>query len=558
MAKKILTLTGIAILALSCTVQRDTAPEGAEAKDEANQSVVLSEALSPPPGPPRAQAVAKLSAMGYVRADAEMDRAFNTDSFNTEAYDHLDENAFLAVAGNPLSTFSIDVDTASYANLRRFLMQGQLPPGGAVRIEELVNYFSYDYPPPAGDAPFSADVEIAAAPWNPRHRLARIGLKGEVIADGDRPAGNLVFLLDVSGSMQSANKLPLVKTAMRMLTERLDGDDRVSIVVYAGAAGLVLPSTAADDRQTILSAIERLEAGGSTAGGAGIKLAYATAREGFISGGVNRVILCSDGDFNVGVTNQSDLVELIEREAADGIFLTVLGFGMGNYKDSTLEKLADHGNGNYGYIDSKLEARKMLVEQIGGTLITIAKDVKIQVEFNPRLVSAYRLIGYENRMLRAEEFNDDTKDAGEIGAGHTVTALYELVPAGQEIDLPGVDPLKYQRPAAGSHAADSNELFTLKLRYKEPDGRTSRLLEYPVPDRGGSLAGASDDFKFAASVAAFGMILRGSEHADGFSLTDAAALAEQGRGDDAAGYRAEFIDLVARARTIQGAVAEIH
>jgi len=552
--KKILSVAALACLALACASLREEAPAENETADEAKAVVVRK--YEPPPPPTLAlRERAKVQAVGSVAGVmAEQDAAYMRvdGEFNTESYDHFEENPFLAVSRNPLSTFSIDVDTASYANVRRFLEQGQLPPRGAVRIEELVNYFGYDYPPPTGEAPFSVDVEIGEAPWNPRHRLARIGLLGEVVPPDRRPPGNLVFLLDVSGSMQDPNKLPLVKSAMRMLADNLTSGDRVAIVVYAGAAGLVLPSTPADDRAAILEAIDNLETGGSTAGGEGIRLAYATAREGFVRGGVNRVILCTDGDFNVGTTDQSELVRLIENEAKDGIFLTVLGFGMGNYKDSTLEKLADHGNGNYGYIDGKLEARRMLVEQVGGTLVTIAKDVKIQVEFNPNLVSAYRLIGYENRMLRAEDFNDDAKDAGEIGAGHTVTALYELVPVGVDIDLPDVDPLKYQRPARASDAAAGSELFTLKLRYKEPDGDTSRLLEYPIEESGLSLAAASSDFKFAAAVAAFGMILRESEHAGAFTLADAGELAEAGRGADERGYRAQFLELLRRAEELKG------
>ena len=395
--------------------------------------------------------------------------------FNTEAYDRIEDNRFLEVSNNPLSTFSIDVDTASYANVRRFLQRGTLPPKDAVRIEEMLNYFSYDYPVPSGEGPFSASVEVAQAPWALEHRLVRIGLKGKEVAMKNRPSSNLVFLLDVSGSMQPSNKLPLLKKAMRLLVDRLGEKDRVAIVVYAGASGLVLPSTSADQKERILAALENLEAGGSTNGGSGIRLAYQTAVSHFISGGINRVILATDGDFNVGTTNQGDLTRLIEDNARSGVFLTVLGFGMGNYKDSTLEKLADMGNGNYAYIDNINEARKVLVDEINSTLITIAKDVKIQIEFNPLQVSAYRLIGYENRLLRQEDFNDDTKDAGEIGAGHTVTVFYEIVPAGRGLSIPGVDPLKYQTPMGTTEVAQSGELLTLKLRYKQPDGQTSRL-----------------------------------------------------------------------------------
>jgi len=471
---------------------------------------------------------------------------------NTESYDHIEENAFLAVARNPLSTFSIDVDTASYANVRRFLNDGQLPPAGAVRIEELINYFSYDYTDVAADgAPFGVEMEVGEAPWNRRHLLARIGIKGREIPQDERPAANLVFLLDVSGSMQPPNKLPLLKRAMRMLTETLNGGDRVSIVVYAGAAGLVLPPTYADDRQAILDAFDRLEAGGSTAGGAGIQLAYQQARESFIPDGVNRVILATDGDFNIGVTDQSELVRLIQREAESGVFLTVLGFGMGNYKDSTLEQLADKGNGNYAYIDGPAEARKVLVEQVGSTLVTIAKDVKLQIEFNPSRVQAYRLIGYENRLLRDEDFNDDRKDAGEIGAGHTVTALYELVPVGEEIDLPDVDPLKYQHDPEFSEASADAELFALKIRYKEPDGETSRLLTFAAQDAVTLLGGTSDDFRFASAVALFGMKLRDSEFARDCDWSLVSDLAVGALGTDPNGYRAEFLTLVANAENAQ-------
>ncbi len=472
-------------------------------------------------------------------------------SLNTEAYDQIVENPFLLATHNPLSTFSIDVDTASYANIRRFLTQGSLPPPGAVRIEEMVNYFDYDYPLPTGEAPFSVNVEVADCPWMPGHRLARIGLKGYEVDVEERPAANLVFLLDVSGSMNSPDKLPLLKQAMRMLTTELAMDDRVAIAVYAGASGLVLPSTWCEDQQTILGALNRLQAGGSTNGGAGIQLAYDIASDNYIEGGVNRVILATDGDFNVGITNQGDLISLIEEKAKSGVFLSVLGFGTGNLKDSTMEKLADKGNGNYSYIDTLSEARKVLVEQMGGTLVTIAKDVKIQIEFNPATVGAYRLIGYENRMLRKEDFNDDTKDAGEIGAGHTVTAFYEIVPAGEELDSPTVDPLKYQTPPETATKYESGELMTVKLRYKEPDGDTSRLLEVPVTDAGLSLADASDDFAFGAAVASFGMLLRGSEHCGEFTYGAVLEMADTALGEDPHGYRREFVDLVQRAVELQ-------
>lgn len=477
------------------------------------------------------------------------------DAFNTEAYDHLTDNRFLSARQQPLSTFSIDVDTASYANVRRFLMEGQLPPAGAVRIEELINYFPYHYPQPKADEPFSVNVDVAACPWKPGHRLARIGLKGREIERDHRPVSNLVFLIDVSGSMQDANKLPLVKQGLKLLVDQLTENDRVAIAVYAGASGLVLNSTTADQKAKILAAIDRLQSGGSTNGAAGIELAYQVAEEHFVTGGTNRVILCSDGDFNVGVTSQDQLVRLIQAKAKSGVFLSVLGFGMGNYKDSTLEKLADKGNGNYGYIDSIHEARKVFVEQMNGTLITIAKDVKLQIEFNPNRVAAYRLIGYENRLLAAEDFHDDQKDAGEIGSGHTVTALYELALAGSErdVDVGRVDSLKYQSETTavdGETGTGSTDLFTLKLRSKLPDSDTSTLQEVVVTDNDQALAAAAPDFVFATAVASFGMLLRNSPHQGSSSFGLVLELAESSRGADQGGYHSEFISLVRRAREL--------
>jgi len=486
-----------------------------------------------------------LESLGYIGdAAPQILVRQRSEPWNREAYAYVPENRFLRVPDSPLSTFSIDVDTASYANVRRFLQHGRLPPPGAVRIEELVNYFTYDYPEPTGGDPFSVNVEIADCPWNPDHRLARVGLKGYEIAAEDRPPANIVFLIDVSGSMQQPNKLPLLKTAMTMVTTELNDDDYVSMVVYAGSSGLVLPSTPVENRGTIISAIHRLSAGGSTNGGAGIELAYREAADNFIEGGINRVILATDGDFNVGVSDEHSLVKLIEKKAKSGVFLSVLGFGMGNYQDARLEQLADKGNGNYAYIDTQAEAEKVLVEQIGGTLMTIAKDVKIQVEFNPAEVEAYRLVGYENRMLAARDFNDDTKDAGEIGAGHTVTAFYEIVPAGVEVDLPDVDALKYQTATDDSDAAFTGELMTVKLRYKQPDGDTSRLIELPVRDTGMVFEEASDDFIFAASVASFGMLLRHSDHSGDFDLDAVFDWAESTLDDEPDPYRAEFVELV--------------
>jgi Ca-activated chloride channel family protein len=468
--------------------------------------------------------------------------------FNTETYDHVEDNRFHRVDADPLSTFSVDVDTASYANVRRFLADGALPPAGAVRTEELINYFHFAYPQPANDDPFSITTELAACPWNPKHRLALIGLQGRAVTDSDPTPRNLVFLLDVSGSMQPLDKLPLVKTAMRMLTDVLTERDRVAIVVYAGASGLVLPSTPGDQKERIVQAIERLEAGGSTNGASGITLAYQVARNHFIRGGVNRVVLATDGDFNVGVTNHSDLVRLIERERESGIFLSVLGVGTGNLKDSTMEKLADKGNGNYSYLDSVHEARKVLVREAGGTLQTIAKDVKIQVEFNPREVGAYRLIGYEDRLLNHEDFNDDTKDAGEIGAGHSVTALYEIVPAGVPLDSPGVDPLKYQGEPKATSAAGSGELLTVKVRFKEPDGETSRLLSRVLPNQAAAMTA---NLGFASAVAEFAMLLRESPFLGNSSFESVRARATTFRGADEEGYRAQFVQLVDRAASLR-------
>ncbi len=474
---------------------------------------------------------------------------------NTEAYAYQAETGFVEVAQNPLSTFAIDVDTASYANVRRFLNQDRLPPTDAVRIEELLNYFPYRYAQPAGSDPLGVTLEVAAAPWAPDRRLVRVGLKGREVTTGERPAANLVFLLDVSGSMNHPNKLPLVQESLRLLVARLRPDDRVAIVTYAGSSGLALPSTPVARAAEILAAVADLRPGGTTNGAMGIQLAYDIAKANFVTGGLNRVILCTDGDFNVGVTSEGDLVRLIEEKARSGVFLTVLGFGMGNYKDATLERLADKGNGHYGYIDGKREAEKLLVAQVNGTLVTVAKDVKVQVEFNPARVAAYRLIGYENRRLAKEDFNNDAVDAGELGAGHTVTALYEIVPAGQP--LPGsapVDDLKYQRTKAGAAgSAASDELLTVKVRFKEPAGDVSRKLEFPLVDAGVAFAAASSDFKFAAAVAGFGLVLRDSPYRGTVTLADVATWAQAGLADDAGGYRSEFLTLAAKAAALKSA-----
>lgn len=468
--------------------------------------------------------------------------------FNTEDYSRIYENEYLAVVNNPLSTFSIDVDVASYANCRRYITQSQLPPKDAVRIEEFINYFQYDYPDPRGEHPFDVTAEVSTCPWKPEHRLLMIGLQGKKIAKENFPDQNLVFLLDVSGSMNAPNKLPLLKQAFRLLVNELTVQDKVSIVVYAGNAGLVLPATTGDKKETILNALDRLSAGGSTAGGEGIIQAYAVAKQNFIKGGNNRVILATDGDFNIGVSSDADLIRMIEEKRNDGIFLSILGFGMGNYKDNKMEQLANKGNGNYAYIDNLLEAKKVLVTEMGGTLLTIAKDVKLQLEFNPAKVQAYRLIGYENRRLRNEEFNDDTKDAGEMGSGHTVTALYEIVPPGVKIDLPSVDSLKYQKPAPVT--GGSSELLTVKLRYKPPTEDVSKLLSVPVTDKGRDFAQATENFRWATAVTEFAQLLRDSKFKGDVTYDKIIAHAKAAKGKDDNGYRAEFIRLVENAQLL--------
>jgi len=472
------------------------------------------------------------------------------EGMNREAYDHLTDNPFLEVASAPLSTFSIDVDTASYANVRRFLNEGRLPPPDAVRIEELLNYFDYAYPDPTGPDPFGITAEVAEAPWNPAHRLVHLGLQGRRISNSDLPPTNLVFLLDVSGSMTDANKLPLLIQAFNLLVDSLRPQDRVAIVVYAGAAGLVLDSTDGSDKSKIREALNGLTAGGSTAGGAGIQLAYQVAEAHKAQGGNNRVILATDGDFNVGVSSDGDLVRLIEEKRQTGIGLTILGFGTGNYQDAKMEKLADAGNGNAAYIDTLEEARKVLVTEMGGTLLTIAEDVKVQIEFNPAKVKAYRLIGYENRLLNARDFNDDRKDAGELGAGHNVTALYEIIPAGAAEEVGGVDPLKYQQ-VAPTEAADSGDLMTVKLRYKDPGSTTSRLLTGSVRDMGLSLAKSSEIFRFSSAVAEFGLLLRASPFKANASYEALVARAQASVGPDPHGHRHGFIELASRAEGLK-------
>jgi Ca-activated chloride channel family protein len=505
-----------------------------------------------------------------------------------DRYTQIIENPFIkAAGGDAVSTFSIDVDTASYSNVRQFLMDmHRLPPPDAVRIEELINYFKYDYAgPPAApgsaggskdDAPFAAHVEVASCPWNTEHRLARVAVKGREMDRNKRPPSNLVFLVDVSGSMNEPAKLPLVVYGLEQLTHELGENDHIAIVVYAGTEGLVLPSTSGSKQDTILAALHNLQAGGSTAGGAGIQLAYQIAEDNFIKGGTNRVILCTDGDFNVGVTNTADLQRMVEQKAKDtGVFLSTLGFGRGNLNDAMMVAISDHGNGNYHYIDNRTEARRVLVEQLTGTLVTIAKDVKIQVEFNPAKVAGYRLIGYEKRMLRTEDFNNDKKDAGEIGAGHTVTAFYEIVPADKKVDVAPIDELKYQKPvgrtilsvdkSTNDKGKDqkaetdkivrptdvSNELLTLKMRYKAPDGDTSKKLEWPITDDGKSFSAATTDMKFASAVAGFGMLLRNSEYKGNLTYAAVQELAQSGIGDDPHGYRKEFLEMVRTARELR-------
>lgn len=486
--------------------------------------------------------IAKYETPPFVREEKDKD-------FSTEDYDHIVDNTFLAAMQNPLSTFSIDVDEASYSNIRRFIESGSLPPAGAVRIEEMINYFDYDYPQPTDEHPFKVITEVAECPWNTQHQLVHIGMQGKIIPTENLPASNMVFLIDVSGSMDEPNKLPLVKASLKMLVEKLRSIDKVAIVVYAGSAGQVLPPTRGDEKATIRAAIDNLEAGGSTAGGEGILLAYKIAHQGFIKGGNNRIVLATDGDFNVGPSSDDELVTIVEKERAGGVFLSVLGYGMGNYKDNKMQQLADKGNGNHSYIDNISEARKVLVNEFGSTLFTIAKDVKLQVEFNPAKVAGYRLIGYENRVMANEDFNDDKKDAGELGSGHTVTALYEIIPVGVKSEfLKTVDPLKYQSTPPA--IVNSDELMTIKLRYKKPDSDKSQLLSQTVAPAMIGFNSASNNFRFSAAVASFGMLLRNSEYKQQSNYDMVLKLARSARGEDANGYRAEFIRLVQSAGSL--------
>jgi Ca-activated chloride channel family protein len=459
--------------------------------------------------------VSAVGAAGRGGASDQFFARYQPITANDESYARIETNRFNLTTAEPLSTFAADVDSASYTNVRRFLNEGKLPPIDAVRVEELINYFRFQYREPQGDRPVSVTTEVGAAPWEPNHKLVLVGVRAKAIDQDSVGGRNIVLLIDVSGSMMPANKLPLVKTGLRMFVDTLRDDDRIAIVVYAGASGLCLPSTPARHRQRIHDAIESLHAGGSTNGGEGLKLAYRVAQEHFVRGGINRVILATDGDFNVGVTGQSELLNLIEEKKRTGIFLSVLGVGTGNLKDSTMEMLADKGNGHYAYLDSLHEARRVLVREGGATLETVAKDVKFQIEFNPAMVAAWRLIGYENRLLAHQDFNNDLKDGGELGAGHTVTVLYEIVPAGvnlpaelsrDEGERPAIDPLIYQTARQQSNGSRNQDLLTVKIRYKAPDGDRSSLITQPV--RAG---GSTRDLPFAAAVAEFGMLLRTPE-----------------------------------------------
>ncbi len=470
--------------------------------------------------------------------------SYNSASdYNTEGYNRIYDNEFKESKNDPLSTFSIDVDKASYSNVRRFLTQGQLPQPDAVRVEEMINYFSYNYPQPKNNDPFSITTEYTECPWNSKHNLIHIGLQGKKIETENLPANNLTFLIDVSGSMSDDNKLPLLKSGLHLLVEQMRPQDKVCIVVYAGAAGVILPSTSGEHKEKIYEALENLQSGGSTAGGEGIVLAYKTAKENFITKGNNRIILATDGDFNVGVSSDGELTRLIEKEREDGVFLSVLGFGSGNYQDSKMEQLADKGNGNYAYIDNILEAKKVLVKEMGGTLLTIAKDVKLQIEFNPSKVKAYRLVGYENRLLNKEDFNDDKKDAGELGAGHTVTAIYEIIPAGSSELVASTDALKYQETKPNTESV-STEVMTIKFRYKEPKESTSKLITHIVLDKKTAFDTAGENSKFSVAVAEFGMLLRDSKFKGNSDFKSIMTMAKNAKGTDDEGYRAEFIKLV--------------
>ena len=541
---------GVALAVAACV----KTPETTTTPDSAHSPPVLQEKLQEE-AEMRLRSQPKLSRQkAPVGAAMDMSAIVSAripEALDRENYQHFDDNPLKLVAEKPVSTFSIDVDTGAYANVRRMLLEGRLPPTDAVRAEELINYFGYADPAPQeGERPFNVNLQLGPTPWNARTRLLRIAIKAQEVETEGLPPANLVFLVDVSGSMSAPNKLPLLKRSLKMLSREMGEDDKISIVVYAGASGVVLEPTKGNQSATIEQALERLSAGGSTNGAAGIRLAYAKAREAFVRNGINRVILATDGDFNVGTVNHQALLDLIEQQRQAGVSLTTLGFGSGNYNDHLMEQLADHGNGNYAYIDSLLEARKVLVEQIGGTLLTVAKDVKIQVEFNPAWVTEYRLIGYENRMLRREDFNNDKVDAGEIGAGHSVVALYELALRGDEGER--VDPLRYAAEPQ-QRISNSDEIAFVKLRYKQPDQDDSQLISYPLKhsDEVAELARTTDDYRFSAAVAAFAQRLRGGKYLEGFNYAQIVELARKSRGPDPRGYRSDFLRIAALAQNLQ-------
>ncbi len=528
----------LALVALACT-ERATG-----GRSIAVAPVELDAAAPPTAALPPAAAVSDATAHGMAAMAFSRSAFVEPEMLNTERYQHRDDNPLHLAAEDPVSTFSLDVDTGSYANVRRFIEAGQLPPTDAVRVEEMINYFPYDYPHAANEHPFGVGTELAPCPWNPAHWLLRVAVRAEDVTAAAMPPANLVFLVDVSGSMQDSDKLPLLQAGLKLLVDQLRASDRVALVTYAGSESVVLESTPGNRHAEIRAAIDRLSAAGATAGEAGLRLAYSQAKQGFIKGGINRVLLATDGDFNVGVADVEQLESWVERERAAGVALSTLGFGTGNYNDEMMERLADVGDGNYSYIDSLQEAHKVLVEQMRSTLVTIAKDVKVQVEFNPAAVSEYRLIGYENRMLRREDFNNDAVDAGDVGAGSSVTALYEITPVGAPSS---VDPLRYaDAPRPAERAERSNEVAFVRLRYKQPQGGASRLLEVPV-ERAHLVVRSdqvSEDLRFASAVAGFGQLLRGSRFTGSFGYDDVAALAAGARGSDAYGHRGAFLRLV--------------
>lgn len=551
MKRSLITLgTAILLLMASCQKQ-DTAKNIAGPQDNTGAAnYKMKRKMESPSGIYSGEKDMSQGATSYPYESMDIQEEEPIINHNTEGYALVQENEFLNAKENPLSTFSIDVDGASYSNTRRFIDGGSLPPTDAVRIEEFINYFSYSYPGPKGEHPFAINTEVASCPWNKTSKLMLVNLKGKTVPFDQLPPMNLTFLVDVSGSMSDQNKLPLLKKSLGLLVDKMRSSDKISIVVYAGAAGLVLEPT--NNKNDILKALDKLEAGGSTAGGAGINLAYKVNKDNFIANGNNRIILATDGDFNIGSSSDAEMTRLIEEKRDQGIYITTLGFGMGNYKDSKMELIADHGNGNYFYIDNIEEANKVLVTQLDGTLYTIAKDVKLQLEFNPAKVAGYRLIGYENRMLKKEDFNNDKKDAGELGAGHTVTALYELIPAGVEIPQTKVDELKYQKVVPNTNV--SNELVTVKFRYKQPKDTVSKLIVQTMKDGNTQFENASENFRFASSVASFGMLLRESKFKGDITYDKLIPLAQSAKGTDEEGYRAEFIQLVKTAQLLTATV----